>query len=81
MSMPGMMDTVLNIELVDDVVDGLARRGGERFAWDCYRRLVHMYGHTVLGVDDAVFEDRLAAARRENGAGTTASWTRPLFGG
>jgi pyruvate,orthophosphate dikinase len=68
MSMPGMMDTVLNIGLVDDVVDGLARRGGERFAWDCYRRLVHMYGHTVLGVDDAVFEDRLAAGRRENGA-------------
>ena len=67
-SMPGMMDTVLNVGLVDDVVDGLARRGGERFAWDCYRRLVHMYGHTVLGVDDAVFEDRLAAARRENGA-------------
>ncbi len=68
MSMPGMMDTVLNIGLVDTVVDGLARRGGERFAWDCYRRLVHMYGHTVLGVDDAVFEDRLAAARREDGA-------------
>jgi pyruvate,orthophosphate dikinase len=68
MSMPGMMDTVLNVGLVDEVVDGLVRRGGERFAWDCYRRLVHMYGHTVLGVDDAVFEDRLAAARRENGA-------------
>ena len=40
MSMPGMMDTVLNIGLVDAVVDGLAGRGGERFAWDCYRRLV-----------------------------------------
>jgi pyruvate,orthophosphate dikinase len=63
-----VLDTVLNFGLVDDVVDGLAGRGGERFAWDCYRRLVQMYGHTVLGVDDAVFEDRLAAARRENGA-------------
>jgi pyruvate,orthophosphate dikinase len=67
-SMPGMMDTVLNVGLVDDVVEGLARRGGERFAWDCYRRLVHMYGHTVLGVDDAVFEEQLAATRRRTGA-------------
>jgi pyruvate,orthophosphate dikinase len=67
-SMPGMMDTVLNVGLVDDVVDGLARRGGERFAWDCYRRLVHMYGHTVLGVDDAVFEEQLTAARSRSGA-------------
>jgi len=67
-SMPGMMDTILNVGLVDDVVDGLARRRGERFAWDCYRRLVHMFGHTVLGVDDAVFEDRLAAARQRGGA-------------
>ena len=67
-SMPGMMDTVLNVGLVDDVVPGLVRRGGERFAWDCYRRLVHMYGHTVLGLDEAVFEDRLGEARRESGA-------------
>ena len=67
-SMPGMMDTVLNVGLVDDVVPGLVRRGGERFAWDCYRRLVHMYGHTVLGVDDALFEARLGEARRESGA-------------
>ena len=63
-----MMETVLNVGLVDDVVEGLALRGGERFAWDCYRRLVQMYGHTVLGVDDAVFQQALAAARRDSGA-------------
>jgi len=68
LSMPGMMETVLNVGLVDDVVEGLALRGGERFAWDCYRRLVQMYGHTVLGVDDAVFQQALAAARRDSGA-------------
>ncbi|WP_458534140.1 pyruvate, phosphate dikinase [Oryzihumus sp.] len=62
-SMPGMMETVLDVGVTDDTVVGLARRGGERFAWDCYRRLVQMYGRTVLGVDAAVFEHELAAAR------------------
>jgi len=79
-SMPGMMDKVLNVGLVDDVVPGLVRRGGERFAWDCYRRLVHMYGHTVLGLDEAVFEDRLGEARRESGHETRLSWTPPPCG-
>jgi pyruvate,orthophosphate dikinase len=62
-SMPGMMDTVLDVGLTDRTVEGLARRSGERFAWDCYRRLVQMYGRTVLGVDGALFEEALSVAR------------------
>ncbi len=67
-SMPGMMDTVLDVGLTDETVQGLARRGGERFAWDCYRRLVHMYGTTVLGVDAAAFETIMARTRAAAGA-------------
>ena len=66
-SMPGMMETVLNVGLTDAVIPGLIARGGERFAWDCYRRLVQMYGRTVLGVDGELFEVALVAARREAG--------------
>ncbi|MFA7139590.1 MAG: PEP/pyruvate-binding domain-containing protein, partial [Proteiniphilum sp.] len=50
-SMPGMMDTVLNLGLNDDAVEGIARKSGnERFAWDSYRRFVQMYGDVVLGM-------------------------------
>jgi len=66
-SMPGMMETVLNVGLTDAVIPGLIARGGERFAWDCYRRLVQMYGRTVLGVDGELFEVALVAARRDAG--------------
>ena len=66
-SMPGMMETVLNVGLTDATVEGLAARSGERFAWDCYRRLAQMYGRTVLGVGASAFEERLAAARRSAG--------------
>ncbi|MGW0335830.1 pyruvate, phosphate dikinase [Streptomyces sp. NPDC003011] len=63
-SMPGMMDTVLNIGLSDTSVQGLARQSGdERFAWDSYRRLIQMFGKTVLGVDGDLFEDALEAAK------------------
>ncbi|MFF8671606.1 pyruvate, phosphate dikinase [Streptomyces sp. NPDC015242] len=63
-SMPGMMDTVLNIGLSDKSVQGLARQAGdERFAWDSYRRLIQMFGKTVLGVDGELFEDALEAAK------------------
>ncbi|GFH34190.1 pyruvate, phosphate dikinase [Streptomyces pacificus] len=63
-SMPGMMDTVLNIGLSDASVEGLARQAGdERFAWDSYRRLIQMFGKTVLGVDGELFEDALEAAK------------------
>ncbi|MFJ3439684.1 pyruvate, phosphate dikinase [Streptomyces sp. NPDC086081] len=63
-SMPGMMDTVLNIGLSDKSVQGLAAQAGdERFAWDSYRRLIQMFGKTVLGVDGELFEDALEAAK------------------
>ncbi|MFI5620235.1 pyruvate, phosphate dikinase [Streptomyces sp. NPDC051567] len=63
-SMPGMMDTVLNIGLSDASVAGLAAQSGdERFAWDSYRRLIQMFGKTVLGVGGELFEDALDQAK------------------
>ena len=66
-SMPGMMDTILNVGLTDSTVHGLAARGGERFAWDCYLRLVHLYGRTVLGVDASLLDASTAAACHASG--------------
>ncbi|GAA2098817.1 pyruvate, phosphate dikinase [Actinomadura alba] len=67
-SMPGMMETVLNIGLNDESVHGLARQAGnERFAWDSYRRLIQMFGKTVLGIEGEVFEDALDAAKEAKG--------------
>ncbi|MGN5634458.1 pyruvate, phosphate dikinase [Streptomyces sp. AC154] len=67
-SMPGMMDTVLNIGLSDTSVLGLvAQSGDERFAWDSYRRLIQMFGKTVLGVDGELFEEALEAAKEAKG--------------
>lgn len=58
-SMPGMMDTVLNLGLNDDAVEGIAKKSGnERFAWDSYRRFVQMYGDVVLGMKPESKEDR-----------------------
>ncbi|MEU3773240.1 pyruvate, phosphate dikinase [Streptomyces sp. NPDC032472] len=63
-SMPGMMDTVLNIGLSDASVVGLAAQAdNERFAWDSYRRLIQMFGKTVLGVEGELFEDALDQAK------------------
>ena len=68
-SMPGMMDTVLNIGLNDVSVEGLAKQSGnERFAWDSYRRLVQMFGKTVLGVDGELFEHVLDEAKQAKGS-------------
>jgi len=62
------MDTVLNIGLSDESVQGLAKQSGnERFAWDAYRRLIQMFGKTVLGVDGDHFEHALDAAKQANG--------------
>ena len=59
-SMPGMMDTILNLGLNDETVEGLAKRSGDRrFAYDSYRRFIQMYADVVLGVDHGVFEDLL----------------------
>ena len=67
-SMPGMMDTVLNLGLNDRSVQGLAvRTGDERFAWDSYRRLVQMFGNVVCGVAGELFEEAIADAKRERG--------------
>ncbi|MFE3030583.1 pyruvate, phosphate dikinase [Streptomyces canus] len=63
-SMPGMMDTVLNIGLSDKSVQGLAQQAGDdRFAWDSYRRLIQMFGKTVLGVEGDLFEEALDKAK------------------
>jgi pyruvate, orthophosphate dikinase len=63
-SMPGMLDTVLNLGLNDESVAGLARRtGDERFAWDAYRRFVQMFGNVVHGIGAASFESELRQAR------------------
>lgn len=66
-SMPGMMETVLNVGLNDESVKGLAQVAGgdERFAYDSYRRLLQMFGSTVLGIDAAVFADALDALKAD----------------
>ena len=75
-SMPGMMDTVLNIGLSDESVLGLAKQSGnERFAWDAYRRLIQMFGKTVLGVDGEYFEHALDAAKHAKGVASDTQLT------
>jgi pyruvate, orthophosphate dikinase len=67
-SMPGMMETVLNIGLSDESVHGLAKQAGsERFAWDSYRRLIQMFGKTVLDIDGEHFEHAIDAAKKAKG--------------
>ncbi|MEH0551835.1 pyruvate, phosphate dikinase [Streptomyces sp. B21-101] len=68
-SMPGMMETILDIGLGDDSVLGLAKASGnERFAWDSYRRLIQMFGSTVMGVDSSLFEKALSDLKTDRGA-------------
>ncbi|HEY1301425.1 MAG TPA: pyruvate, phosphate dikinase, partial [Stellaceae bacterium] len=68
-SMPGMMDTVLNLGLNDRAVEGLAKKSGdERFAYDSYRRFIQMYGQVVLGIEHHHFEDLLDDYKNESGA-------------
>jgi pyruvate,orthophosphate dikinase len=67
-SMPGMMDTVLNLGLNDATVEGLAAKAGdERFAWDSYRRFIQMYADVVLELDHGAFEEALEIAKEDNG--------------
>lgn len=67
-SMPGMMETVLNVGLTDESVRGLAEQAGsERFAWDSYRRLIQMFGKTVLGIDGELFDEAFDAVKAEQG--------------
>ncbi|MCK9466803.1 MAG: pyruvate, phosphate dikinase [Candidatus Absconditabacterales bacterium] len=67
-SMPGMMDTVLNLGLNDESVVGLANKtGNERFAWDSYRRFIQMFGDVVMGVEHRHFEEQLQKVKNEKG--------------
>jgi pyruvate,orthophosphate dikinase len=67
-SMPGMMETVLNIGLSDESVHGLAKQAGsDRFAWDAYRRLIQMFGKTVLGIEGDAFEHVMEEAKQAKG--------------
>ncbi len=81
-SMPGMMDTVLNLGLSDSTVEALARNSGdERFAYDSYRRFIEMYGNVVLGVEHHNFEDILEDYKDDHGYGldielTADDWKR-----
>ncbi len=75
-SMPGMMDTVLNVGLTDLSVAGLAAvAGDERFAWDSYRRLVQMFGKTVLGVDGERFDHALETRKKDRGVDSDVDLT------
>jgi pyruvate,orthophosphate dikinase len=70
-SMPGMMETVLNLGLNDTTVEGLAARtGNERFAWDCYRRFIMMFGNVVLGIRREAFDEHLEATKARLGVAT-----------
>jgi len=67
-SMPGMMETILNIGLSDESVQGLAKQAGnERFAWDAYRRLIQMFGRTVLDIEGEHFEHALDSVKKAKG--------------
>ena len=67
-SMPGMMDTILNLGLNDEAVVGLAAQGGdERFAWDCYRRFIDMFGDVAMKVPHRLFDEVLTQEREEAG--------------
>jgi pyruvate,orthophosphate dikinase len=79
-SMPGMMETVLNVGLNDESVHGLAAQAGdERFAWDSYRRLIQMFGKTVLDIDGDLFEDAIDDAKRRRGSDDDADLTAADF--
>ncbi|XP_021290362.1 pyruvate, phosphate dikinase, chloroplastic-like isoform X1 [Herrania umbratica] len=66
-SMPGMMDTVLNLGLNDNLVAGLAAKSGERFAYDSYRRFLDMFGDVVMGIPHSSFEEKIATMKQLRG--------------
>jgi pyruvate,orthophosphate dikinase len=75
-SMPGMMDTILNLGLNDRSVEGLASRtGNPRFAWDCYRRFVQMFGSVVMGLEKREFEERITVLKHRRGLKTDPELT------
>ena len=67
-SMPGMMDTVLNLGMNDKSVKGIGKlTGNSRFAWDSYRRFIQMFGDVVMGIEPKHFEEELDAIKEEKG--------------
>ena len=75
-SMPGMMDTILNLGLNDRAVEGLARRSGNlRFAWDCYRRFIQMFGSVVMGLERREFEAKIESLKHRRRVKTDAGLT------
>ena len=79
-SMPGMMDTVLNLGLNDAVVEGLARKTGNRcFAYDCYRRFINMYGEVVLEMDGFLFEEAADEIKEDHGVNYDRDLTADAF--
>jgi pyruvate, orthophosphate dikinase len=75
-SMPGMMDTVLNLGINDAVVEGLAKKtGNERFAYDSYRRFIDMFGDVVMGVNHEYFEDSMDELKKELGVALDSDFT------
>jgi pyruvate,orthophosphate dikinase len=76
-SMPGMMDTVLNLGLNETTLPGLAAGGDDRFAWDSYRRLIQMLGDVVLGVEHHAFEEHLSEAVAAAGVQSDTQLTSP----
>src|SRR5579872_556977 len=80
-SMPGMMDTVLNLGLNDETTEALARQtDNPRFAQDAYRRFIQMFGKIVLDIDPALFEHKLDAMKQETGAASDADLTVEALG-
>ncbi|WP_303909347.1 pyruvate, phosphate dikinase [Thiohalomonas denitrificans] len=68
MSMPGMMDTILNLGLNEDTLSGLIHQtGNERFGWDAYRRFIQLFGHVALGIADTHFDEHFDAIKRQAG--------------
>ncbi len=81
-SMPGMMETVLNLGLNDKTVEGLTQRtGNERFAWDCYRRFLAMFGDVVLGLDRKVFDGQFETVKARMRARSDAELPAPALRG
>lgn len=80
LSMPGMMDTVLNLGLNDETVQGLAQQtGNERFAWDCYRRFLSIFGGVVLSIERSAFEQLLEKAKRAEGVNADVELSAPAL--
>ncbi len=76
MSMPGMMDTVLNLGLNDESIQGLiAQTGNPRFAWDSYRRFIQMFSNVVIGLDGDLFENAIIAMKQRRGAASDTDLT------